>query len=84
MITKARMYRLGMDISLKDFTENVGCHESQISNFEHGRLAIPEKWKEPLARELGVKVSDIMDKRGLALWMEAKDNPCAATQGQRS
>ena len=70
MVSKARLIRQQRNLILRELSINIGCHESQISNFEHGRWALPSKWREPLASELNVKISDIMDERGLALWIE--------------
>ncbi len=70
MIARSKLKRVTKGISLNELATKIGCHGTQLSNFEHGRWALPTKWRELLACELSVKVSDIMDERGLALWIE--------------
>lgn len=79
MISRTHLQEITNEVSLKDLARGVGCHESQIGNFGHGRWTLPKRRREPLVLGLGVSTLEIMNQYGSDLWVyEEKINPVLA------
>lgn len=54
MITKARLERLKMGLTMREFARQVGIHEDQLGRVERGQAYIPPAWRNKLAKALDV------------------------------
>ena len=67
LISKAKLIRIQQGVKLCEFARRIGIHETTLSNFEHGRWALPKKWWIPVSELLNCTPEEILDDEGLAI-----------------
>lgn len=69
MKTNIRVLRSARYPTVREFANKVGIPETQLCRIERGRSWIPPKWRELLAKALGVETEAFCDPvTGMPTW----------------
>jgi transcriptional regulator with XRE-family HTH domain len=65
-LKKARLFRLKRGLTLKAFGNALGVDHTNLSLYERGMLATPEKWRGAIAEALGAPMEELFNECGFA------------------